>query len=312
MAKKARAEQDLLQQLRDKLDELNSILPTLKRAAATKTILALGEMVAEIESAKAGLDPIKEPGGTFDPGNPDTAGRLVALALLAQERVPLARVAKTYGSGIYAIYYSGDHPDYAPVSGTETPLYVGKADPKKTDAKTPRDQGPQLFGRLADHRRMIKTVEAFAAERNAAHSLHIDDFTCRRLVCVTNAQLVAERHLIHLFRPVWNSEIKVCWGISMHGDGIKRSNDRPPWDVIHPGRPWTQKSSLTDSMPADEIREKLSAHFVAHMPDIDRTAIVERLLATFAQSNPIVDDLAEADADDELVAHDPSIQTIDE
>ncbi|NEK66135.1 MAG: Eco29kI family restriction endonuclease, partial [Xanthomonas perforans] len=60
----------------------------------------------------------------------------MALALVAQDRVPLARIARTYGSGVYAIYYHGDHPAYAAVSGTETPIYVGKADPKSADART--------------------------------------------------------------------------------------------------------------------------------------------------------------------------------
>lgn len=312
MAKKNRVESELIQRLKDGLSDLREALPTLPRSAVNRTGLALSDLVAEIEATKASLDPIVDPGSAFDPSDPDTAGRLVTLALLAQERVPLGRLAKSYGSGVYAIYYTGDHPDYLPVSNTETPVYVGKADPKKTDAKSPREQGPQLFGRLADHRRMIKTVEAFSRSNAVPNPLRIDDFECRRMVCATNAQLVAERHLINLFRPVWNSEMKICWGISMHGDGVKRSNDRPPWDVMHPGRAWTQKSTLVDSMPLHIIREKLAHHFAENPPPIDRLAIVEQLMANFTQKTPIVASLVEADADDEAVAHDPSIQSINE
>ena len=35
---------------------------------------------------------------------------MVALGLLAQPMVPLASVPDAHGSGIYAIYYKGDHP----------------------------------------------------------------------------------------------------------------------------------------------------------------------------------------------------------
>jgi hypothetical protein len=45
---------------------------------------------------------------------------------------------------------------------------------------------------------------------------------CRRLVCATNAQLVAEKHLIRTFWPIWNSETKTCWGMSKHGDAGPR------------------------------------------------------------------------------------------
>jgi hypothetical protein len=148
-APKLRAEQTVIVELRERLARLRAILPTLSRPAATKTMAELLAIMGEIEEARGDLDPIKEPGASFDPTNPDTAGRLVALALVAQDKVPLARIARTYGSGVYAIYYHGDHPAYAVVSGTETPIYVGKADPKSADARTSREQGPQLYGRLA-------------------------------------------------------------------------------------------------------------------------------------------------------------------
>ena len=36
-----------------------------------------------------------------------------------------------YGSGIYALYYYGSLPFYAPISKSSTPIYVGKANPPK-------------------------------------------------------------------------------------------------------------------------------------------------------------------------------------
>ena len=39
-------------------------------------------------------------------------------------------------------------------------------------------------------------------------------------------QLVAERLLIEVFRPAWNHESKICFGISKHGDA---AGPRPAW-----------------------------------------------------------------------------------
>lgn len=240
-----RPEQKIVGELRDHLARLREILPALSPPAAKRTMAELLALTQEFEEARSHLDPIKEPGASFDPGNPDTAGRLVALALVAQDKVPLARIARTYGSGVYALYYHGDHPAYAAVSGTETPIYVGKADPESAQARTSREQGPKLYTRLADHRRMIKTVGDYATAQGLPHPLKVDDFTCHRLVCATNAQLVAERHLIGTFKPIWNNEMGICWGISKHGDSATtRANKRSPWDVMHPGRSWAMAESL--------------------------------------------------------------------
>jgi hypothetical protein len=265
------------------------MLPTLSRAAASKAVAELIAVSGEIDIVRADLDPIKEPLASFDPGDPDTAGRLVALALIAQERVPMARIARTYGSGVYAIYYRGEHPAYAAVSRTETPVYVGKADPKSANARTSREQGPQLYGRLADHRRMIKTVGTFAIEKNLPYPLRVEDFDCRKLVCATNAQLVAERHLISTFRPVWNNEVGICWGISKHGDSAStRKNKRSPWDVIHPGRPWAMDGVLEDKMSAADITRMVSEHLALNPPYKSRARIVQQLLGTFVQHSPKV------------------------
>ncbi|WP_211961392.1 Eco29kI family restriction endonuclease [Cupriavidus plantarum] len=258
-------------------------------------------VIVEIEEARAELDPIKDPGSSFDPADPDTAGRLVALALIAQDKVPLARIARTYGSGVYAIYYRGDHPAYAAVSGSETPIYVGKADPKSADARTSREQGPQLYGRLADHRRMIRTVGEYAEKNLLPHPLRIEDFLCRRLVCATNAQLVAERHLIGMFQPIWNNDSQICWGINKHGDAAEtRANKRSPWDVMHPGRPWAMAETLMDKMSQGTIISRIDAHFKMYPPHRSRSRIVRQFLAAFAQNAAIMP--GEAVDDDEAIA----------
>lgn len=302
MAKKPqRPEQKIIVELDERLSQLRSMLPELTRPAATSVMAELLRVAGEIETARAELDPIKEPGPAFDPTTPETAGRLVALALMAQEQVRLDRIARTYGSGVYAIYYRGDHPAYAPVSISETPIYVGKADPKDPNASTAREQGPQLYGRLADHRKMIKTVAAFAQDNKLPHPLRIEDFYCRRLVCATNAQLVAERHLIRTFKPIWNIEVGICWGISKHGDSAKtRANKRSPWDVIHPGRPWAMAEALEDKMSPDIIVQRLTQHFADIPPERSRARIVRDFLSAFAQNAAMTP--GEEVSDDDAVA----------
>ena len=286
MAKdKRRPERIAVDDMRERLAHLRSLLPSLSRPAANKAMAELLALMGEIEAARAALDPIKEPGASFDPTNPDTAGRLVALALVAQDKVPLARIARTYGSGVYAIYYTGEHPAYAGVSKTETPIYVGKADPEQPDARNARDQGPKLYGRLTDHRRMIRVVGEYALANGLANPLRVEDFQCRRLVCATNAQLVAERHLIGTFKPVWNNEVGICWGISKHGDAAKtRKNKRSPWDVMHPGRTWAMDEELEDKMSPELIVSRVAAHFAANPPYRSRARIVRDFLAAFTQN----------------------------
>jgi len=270
-----RPEQVVLDELRERLGHLRALLPALSRPAANKAMAELLVLLGEIENARADLDPIKEPGASFDPAHPDTAGRLVALALLAQDKIPMSQIARTYGSCVYAICYTGTHPIYACVSGSETPLYIGKADPKLADARTAGEQGPQLYARLADHRRMIRTVDEYAIANGLPHPLRVEDFQCRRLICATNAQLVAERHLIGTFKPIWNNEIGLCWGISKHGDAAKtRKNKRSPWDVLHPGRSWAMDEALEDKMSPERIVSRVAAHFAKHPPYRNRGRIV--------------------------------------
>ena len=284
-----RPEREILNELRQKLGDLTGLFPTLTKPAAWRTRGELHALIGRVEAAIADLDPIKDPGGMFDPTVPDTAGRLVALSLLAQPRVPLARIGRTYGSGIYAIYYTGDHPAYAPISGTETPIYVGKADPQSADAKTAREQGPQLYGRLNDHRRAIRKVEQHALATALENPLRLAHFECRRLVCATNAQYVAERHLISIFQPIWNNEMAICWGISKHGDAsTTRANKRSPWDVLHPGRLWAMAEELEDKMSSEVIVEKITGHLDRNPPFADRDVIIERIIATFAQDPGLV------------------------
>ena len=220
---------------------------------------------------------------------------MVAMALLAQRRIPLSEVRPSYGSGVYAIYYEGAHPLYQGISGTETPIYVGKADPAKDDASNPREQGARLTGRLLEHAGTIETAENYARRQDlpsGLHPIHLREFTCRRLVCATNAQLVAEKHLIATFWPIWNAETRACWGMSKHGDAAStRANKRSPWDVVHPGRAWALDSRLVDSLSPADIANKIDATLTRVPPKTSHEALLEEMLAAFRQDEPTTDNL---------------------
>lgn len=279
----------LVQQIRDAVAEIERLKSSLSKPAATKTRQLLGEINDQVAHVVSQLDPVRLPDSWFDPTDPDSAGRLVAAALMAQPRVPLGLVPRSYGAGVYAIYYKGDHPVYTGIRNTETPIYVGKADPASPNAKTPREQGQKLYGRLNDHRKMIKAVESYAVEQGDLNVLRVEDFECRRLVTATNAQLFAERHLISIFRPLWNQETRICWGISKHGDTEGRNNARSPWDVLHPGRKWALAKKLSDSRPREKIISDIEKHITAFPPYNDREAVIEHILAGFAQDPMTVD-----------------------
>lgn len=249
----------------------------------------LAAHAAAVEAARSATDPIRMPRATFDPADPKAIGRMVSIALLAQPLLPLGDVRPAYGSGVYAIYYRGDHHLYQGITGSETPIYVGKADPANDDASTTREQGPKLTGRLMEHAGTIATAEAFA-DRTPHHLsvIRLSDFSCRRLVCATNAQLVAEKHLIRTFWPIWNSETKACWGMSKHGDAATtRANKRSPWDVVHPGRLWALDERLVDSLTPDEIARRIRATLERAPARRDHAALLEEMLAGFRQDDAL-------------------------
>jgi len=247
-----------------KLHALIAELPD--RAALTNLGPArLKALKAEIEAAvirlqtfSKELDPVNYPKFIFDPSNPQIIGELIARTLLLQPAMPLAGIGKFYGSGVYAIYYRGDFPAYKPISATDNPIYVGKADPATLHAETVEQQGDGLSTRLLDHRRSI----------SAANNLSLDNFDCRYLVVKSAWQETAEDYLIALFKPIWNNEMKVCYGFGKHGDAAKtRANRRSPWDTLHPGRKW---ATTTDNVPneksVEQILADIAAHFVKNPP----------------------------------------------
>jgi hypothetical protein len=215
---------------------------------------------AEIENAISGLnallaelDPIKRPLEVFDPGNPRTIGFFIALAMTAQPRQPFATLRPSYGSGIYALYYTGGFPRYKPIRRTETPIYVGQAAPGNDKARTPLEQGVRLAARLNEHRKTIS---------RASESLRLQDFECRVLVVQTGWESAAEDYLIRLFKPIWNKETKIVQGFGKHGDApTTRRNRVSSWDVLHQGRSAAGVGINPLQKPLTQLATELATHF---------------------------------------------------
>src|SRR4051812_876327 len=65
----------------------------------------------------------------FNPLRPINLARVIAIALGEGPALPLPP-EPFEGSGVYAIYYRGTFKPYAPISGSDKPIYVGKGVPK--------------------------------------------------------------------------------------------------------------------------------------------------------------------------------------
>lgn len=236
--------------------------------------LTLDEITRRLSAAAEELDPILRPTSIFDPSAPNTAGRVVALTLVAQPRHPLSEIPDFYGAGVYAIYYRGDFVPYRLLSNTDHPIYVGQAAPDEASAKDAVGQGTKLSARLREHARNIRKVDS---------TLNISDFECRFLIVQSGFQTSAENYLINFFRPIWNAETKVCFGLGKHGDSSDtRANKRSPWDTLHPGRTWAE-STVIDQKPYEQIVEQIAAHLEVNKPYKDIHEIFDRFMVDMRQ-----------------------------
>jgi len=161
--------------------------------------------------------------------------------MLAKPVTPLPPSTHFVGAGIYAIYYVGGFPSYAPIAERnseeqfDAPIYVGKAIPAgaRRGGGLGVTTGPVLFNRLSEHARSI----------DQAANLDRSDFFCRYLVVDDIWIPLGESLLIEGFAPVWNTTVD---GFGNHDPGKGRYNSqRPPWDMVHPGRPWRRGCSPT-------------------------------------------------------------------
>ena len=153
---------------------------------------------------------------------------------------PLPPADDFTGTGIYAIYYTGQHEHYKPYSELNRlsynhPIYVGKAVPSGWRQARTSDTGSllsrELQRRLREHTKSIKLA-----------NFDIDSFWCRFVIFendVSDMIGTIEAALIKLNRPIWNSVVD---GFGNHDPGSGRYKQaKSDWDVLHPGRAWATK-----------------------------------------------------------------------
>lgn len=262
--------------LRANLEQLTASASdaSLSSAGRKKLETQIKEAIDGLTTLLAQIDPVAQPTSVFDPSNPKVVGRFVALAMVSQDRFPLSQIPKFYGSGIYAIYYNGPFSGYQTISGSETPIYVGKASPSLPNARTPLEQGSKLCGRLSDHRKNISKANS---------TLDIADFEFRSLVVQSGWEAAAEDYLIHLFRPIWNSETNILYGLGKHGDSAStRANKRSPWDTLHPGRTWAA-ASIQDAKSVGQIEVELAKHFATNPAYANLGSVIDSFIRELRQ-----------------------------
>jgi hypothetical protein len=164
----------------------------------------------------------------FDPLAVENVGVTLAVELLEQPTVPFPPAARFNGPGVYALYYSGDHPAYAPLVELDAgrsvyPVYVGRA------ARAQANQGfsprpstaTELYKRLRNHYNSVRQT-----------TLDLSHFKVRYLVLKPAYINLAESVLIMAFRPPWNG---MGLGSNLTGEP-RMAGLGSLWDSLHPGR----------------------------------------------------------------------------
>ena len=199
----------------------------------------------------------------FNPLDKINLGKSVAEALLETSPTPLAEIEPFNGAGIYAIYYTGEFPTYAPIAernreGRFTlPIYVGSAVPpggRKGGLGLSDATHSKLHGRLAKHRQSLEAVV----------NLDIKDFQCRHLLVDDIWIPLGESLLIATFAPLWNQKLD---GFGNHDPGKGRYQQlRSQWDTVHPGRNWAEKCKERPETPKQLLADIESYLRTAKLP----------------------------------------------
>lgn len=190
--------------------------------------------------------------GAYNPLDLDNLGTSVVNALLSTDPHPMDSVPSFGGAGIYAIYYQGDFPAYAPLAqvnrdgGWRLPIYVGKAIPAG---------GRRGLSVATSTRSLSARLRQHASSIDEATNLSVQDFSARWLVVESIWIPLGESLLISRYRPVWNALVD---GFGNHNPGRGRiSGLGSRWDTIHPGRSWASNFRARPESASDIEAEAL-------------------------------------------------------
>jgi Eco29kI restriction endonuclease len=171
------------------------------------------------------------------------------------------------GTGVYALYYTGQNPLYKRYAvlnrlAYNHPIYVGKAVPKGWRQSRISDnafkQSRELNNRLKEHSRSITVGEG----------LLLEEFMCRFVIFEDEGSDMIgtiEAALIKLNQPLWNVAVD---GFGNHDPGSGRYEQaKSGWDVIHPGRAWAERCK---GIHKDE--STIVANIERHLKSIGRSS----------------------------------------
>lgn len=181
------------------------------------------------------------------------------------EATPLKDYETAIGSGLYVIYYTGQHKPvaaYEPIARRNRrgkfaePIYVGVAKPS--------GHSHQLRGinPLAGHsiQNSLRTHAKSILAVNEHMTLDINDFYFKAIpIDLLNAE-VAKMVLIDKYAPIWNTVVK---GFANHNVGSTRLGQRRSrWDILHMGRAWGAMQVWNEE-GTEEILQDLTQHYGA-------------------------------------------------
>lgn len=202
----------------------------------------------------------------FDPLAVENVGVTLAVELLEQPLHPMPPEEGFPGAGIYALYYTGDHPAYASLVRLDRgrdkyPIYIGKAAGEgASQGFNPQTSGKRkLYDRIRQHASSIEEVD----------NINLSNFRCRLLVLNDAYITLAESVMIRVFRPPWNG---MSFGSKVVGR-IRMRGKPALWDSLHPGRGGRPTGSKAR---ADEA-QKLIASRVSELGGEVTDPIVRRM-----------------------------------
>jgi len=194
----------------------------------------------------------------YNPLDKINLARSIEIELLRRAADPFTAIDTIRGAGVYAIYYSGPFPAYAPISSeianplARRPIYVGKAIPKGGR------KGGLTSGTTVAGRALLDRLRHHAASISEASNLELADFSVRHLAIDDIWIPLGENMLIETFQPVWNIALD---GFGNKTPGSRRETQyKSPWDVVHPGRKFADRLAQPPA-PAEFFLQRISDFF---------------------------------------------------
>lgn len=189
----------------------------------------------------------------YNPLDTDNLGESLVRQLILMDPVRMDKLETFPGAGVYAIYYTGDHPAYVDLAKAnkdaafKQAIYVGKAIPsggRKGTVALGNVTGRYLHKRLSEHAESLK----------AASNLDVTDFYARWLVVEPIWIPLIETLMINRSACVWNAVVE---GFGNHNPGKNRSSGtRTKWDTMHPGRQWAETATTSDRWTEITLRQE--------------------------------------------------------